>query len=503
MRYVTAPAEISLEELAEHDLAWSPSMYARLTFANEGTTRTIREVLDQNRPYQKGIEPGSASYLDESQYYLIRTKALQEHSALIYPKGDAIVPINPHSFVEMHLRDEDILLSKDSNIGQCAMVDGDEWKRHALSGGIVRLKPTCDPFYLLAFLKHASFREQLVAKAPRGSTIAHARATWLDCRIPLPSHKGVKEVISILMRCIVEKEKEIKERATAIRLAIKQELVAGQKTGEFKFAQPAFSELQDSMRLDAATYDERYKSKIHLVENYRYGWQTPHELGFTVTPGPSLELRIIQTRVDSGVPKPGFYALILPTNISLYGTLTSLPYMGTGKALPLLQQGDVVFGEAGFHKGRSMVLVDPIERCTTNAHGLYARRGDGDLEKSIFFRCVFGWYRGEGLIDLMAVGGSGGHFSPAYFNWLKVPLFPEELQRQIVSFYHHGLAAPQHNTHPDDLLKLHRRRNLELGIFELDKERTGLWNVLRAAQEAVIAGEPVDLPRITERAVYL
>ena len=44
----------------------------------------------------------------------------------------------------------------------------------------------------------------------------------------------------------------------------------------------------------------------------------------------------------------------------------------------------MIFGEAGFQKGRSIVLLDGIENCTTNAHGLYARRKDGDIKKSIF-----------------------------------------------------------------------------------------------------------------------
>ena len=98
--------------------------------------------------------------------------------------------------------------------------------------------------------------------------------------------------------------------------------------------------------------------------------------------------------------------------------MSRLSWLGTRKKLPLLRQGDILFGEAGFGKGRTIVLVDEVENATTNAHGLYARREDGDLAASIFFRCIFHWYRSVGLIDLMAVGGSGGHFSPEYFDSL-------------------------------------------------------------------------------------
>ena len=112
-------------------------------------------------------------------------------------------------------------------------------------------------------------------------------------------------------------------------------------------------------------------------------------LGLTVTPGPSLEIKILGTRVDSETAKPGFYALLIPANISEYGTATKITWLGTRKKLPLLELGDILFGEAGFGKGRTVVLLDAIDHATTNAHGLYARRADGHLAESIFFRCIF------------------------------------------------------------------------------------------------------------------
>jgi hypothetical protein len=52
---------------------------------------------------------------------------------------------------------------------------------------------------------------------------------------------------------------------------------------------------------------------------------------------------------------------------------------------------------AGFREGRRIVLIYDLDNATTNAHGLYALQ--------VHIR----WYRDMRLIDLMAVGGSGGH----------------------------------------------------------------------------------------------
>ena len=213
-----------------------------------------------------------------------------------------------------------------------------------------------------------------------------------------------------------------------------------------------------------------------------------------VTPGPSLEIRIIRTRIDSEVHRPGYYSLILPTNISIYGTMNIVPYLGTAKKLPLLRRGDIVFGEAGFQKGRSIVLLDNWPKCTTNAHGLYARRSDGDIEKAVFFRCIFNWYRATGLIDIMGVGGSGGHFSPEYFDYLRIPKFPGDKRVEIARLYHQDSPSPSGGRTLNTFVDWHRRWNGSLGIWELNRDMRALQRTLSEVQERIIEGESVIVP---------
>jgi type I restriction enzyme S subunit len=248
------------------------------------------------------------------------------------------------------------------------------------------------------------------------------------------------------------------------------------------------------VRFDAAIYSHEYKSKMWLMTNYARGCRTPTAAGFTVKPGPSLEIKILRTRLDSETPKPGFYTLLIPANISEYGTMSKIVWMGTAKQLPLLSQGDVLFGEAGFGKGRTIVLIDAMDRATTNAHGLYARRADGDLAESIFFRCIFHWYRSVRLIDLMAVGGSGGHFSPEYFDSLLIPRFPDALKAQIVSLYHSPAATPLKPPSLGKFVEYHRTRNAALGTWQLDAEMKALQAELAGVQELIIQGKSVKVP---------
>ncbi len=495
MNYLRVPSEVQINDICKKDFSWSAGMYRKVIIPTP-KVKPLKDLLDKNKPFDKGNEPGSMWYMKKSTCYFIRTKALQDHSNLLYPKGDSIIPVNPKIFVNPKLVSGDILLSKDSNIGECAIVSQEYCNNYMFSSGMVRIHPKQDNLYLFAFMKHPIFKTQLKSMVPRGATITHAKTLWLDCLIPFPNQKDDKQIVeyvSALMQAIIDKEEAIKERAEKIHNIIQLELIGNQKNNKFKFSYPNYNELLQSYRLDSAIYDNEYKSKIWLVENYKGDYAIPSDYGFTVIPGPSLEIKLLKTRIDSDVYKPGFYALILPTNISAYGTMNVIPYLGTAKKLPLLKEGDIIFGEAGFHKGRSIVLLEGINNCTTNAHGLYARRSDGDIKKSIYFRCIFDWYRSKRLIDLMAVGGSGGHFSPEYFDYIKIPKFPQNKQDEIVLQYHNPTPKPSEKLTIRDLVNWHKKWNNGLGIWELDREMKVLQNTLLDVQQKIIDGKVVKV----------
>ena len=496
MNYLQIPTEVSSHDIRAKEFSWSPGMYRRVEIPNSNT-RTVRELLDPNRPYDKGTEPGSLYYMARSEWGFIRTKALQEHSTLLYPKGESIVALNPRGIKDwknFDLRDGDLLMTKDSNVGECVMVDGDGWANHAWSNGIVRLHPRENHFYFFAFVKHPLFKAQLLSMLPKGVTITHARDLWLDCTIPFPNQSDAPRVVayvSALMQAMMEKEKAIRSRSELILKTIETELDAHQ-TKPFVFDHPTIHEIRRVGRLDAALYSKQYKQVLHSVEKYKHGSTNPKADGFEVVPGPSLEIKLLRVRVDCNEARPGFYALILPTNISDNGTLIRTQYLGTPKNLPLLQNGDIVFGESGCH--RSLVLIDVKENCTTNAHGIYARRSDGNLTKSIFLRCFYDWLDKTGIINLLAVGGNGGHFSPEYFSSLPVPKFPDEIQADIARLYHNPTLAPTTMPTLDDFVEWHRDWNENLGIWELDREMKALQTTLRQVQDQIIRGEMVVVP---------
>jgi len=493
MVYLRVPRQITLADLRAKGASWSPGMYRTVEIPNNNK-RSVGALIAR---YDKGTDPGSMYYLEKSTHYLIRTKSLNAHSYLISSKGGAITPLNPRVFKDMSLIDGDILLSKDSNVGECAIVDGDGWRNHMLSGGVLRLTPSINRHYLFAFLKHELFKTELLSMVPRGATIAHANDLWLDCLIPFPVQSDAEDVISYvaaLTEAAIETEAAIRTRSTKIHKQIEDELIGNQTGKAFQYCYPTLDELRSTLRLDTGLYCHGFRAFQHCVNNYHHRATTLSAMGLRSRRGPNLAVTVIGKSLYSETYKPGWYELIRPVNISEYGTLSTREWLGSPKKLPTVNRGDLVLGCEGFEKGRSLVLVDAPERCTTNFHGTVLYWPGAEIWQTIFVRCFLAYLREHGVIDWVGVGGSGGHMSPEYFDYLPFPRFPDDVRHSIAQLYHQPAAPPRRKPTLENFVSWHREWNRGLGIWELDRKLKTLQSTLYDVQGKIIEGITVKIP---------
>jgi hypothetical protein len=494
MKYLRAPRQITLADLKDKDASWSAGMYRTVEIPNS-RKRPVRELIAGG--YDKGSDPGSIYYLNKSTYYFIRTKALQTNSYLIASKGGAIAPLNPRVFEDMSLTDGDILLSKDSNVGECAMVDGDGWRNHTLSGGVVRLRASINRHYLFAFLKDEPLRAELLSMAPRGAAIAHANELWLDCHIPFPAQPHADDAIAYvaaLTEAIIDKEKAIRARNDEIDARIEGELTGNQMGEAFHYKHPTLDELRSTGRLDAAIYSEAFKREEHRIKSYANGWANYEQLGFDIGRGQNLQLSCIGQSIYSDVRKPNFYRLVAPTDISEYRTVEAFRYRGNKRELDLVKKGDVIFGAEGFCKGRCVILVDEQQRTISNIHGVIFHPRDGSMTRGIFLGCFLGYLRKVGIVDAVGAGGSGGSLAIGYLDQVPIPRFPDDTQRRIARLYHNPVPTPVRKATLGDLVDWRREWNDGLGIWELDCHLKTLQRTLFDVQEEIIEGRTVSVP---------
>jgi hypothetical protein len=491
------PKEVSLGDIRSKGFTWSPAMY-RTSIIPTSKVKLIRDLLVPSRPFDKGVEPGSIWYMRSSHYHLVRTKALQDDSCLIYPKGDAIEPMNPRAFVDFALSDGDILMSKDSNVGTCAIVDGDGWKRHMFSGGILRLHPSIDRYYFFSFLKHPLFKSQLESKVPRGATIAHAKSLWLDCVMPFPNQRDDERAmryVSALMQAIIDKERAIRAKNRLIDETIATELLTRQKGNSgFRPAPVTIDELRAVGRLDAPMFVDDFKRKQFLITNYVGGCATYEDLGFEINRGQNLQVSCIGKSIYSDVARAGFYRLAAPSDLSEYRTVRQFRFLGNKKRLALLKKGDVVFGAEGFCKGRTVILADEMQNTLTNIHGIILHPKDGDAVKGIFLGCFLGYIRNERIVDAISAGGSGGSLAIGYFHHLRFPRFPRNVQENIARLYHNPASPPDNQPTLQQFVSWHRLWNDSLGIWELDREMKVLRQALYEVQGYIIDGKAFNVP---------
>lgn len=492
--YIHVPMTTSLSEIKERNFTLSATQYKTFCIKNTNLA-LVSDFLDRKLTRTDlGIDVGSGGYVDYSPYIFIKTKALQEESYLINEVKDATKYISPKSFVQQDLKAGDLLISKDSNVGEIIILDKD-YQNAMICGGIYRLPVTKNKYYLLAFIKSELFRQQIDFLVPRGSTIRHGKTKFLECKIPIPKINTAKTMkyVEILMNAIVKKEMQIREKYVGAMEFIEKEIALNQGDFEYTYELPTLKELQLLDRMDSSLYSSDFKHKEFMIRNYVYGTSTVEELGFTISRGQNLQVSSIGKSVHAKEKRNGYYKLILPNYISKYGTISKIEYLGNSCSLKTLKKGDIIFGAEGNEKGRSYVVLQSDDNTITNIHGIILNQGRENLEKSIVVKLFLDYYRLKGMIDAYAVGGNGGSMAIKYWDFLRFPNFPSNVEQDLSSFYYNNIIYEPSKTTINNFLSYDEDFNKKAGIYEIDISLKHLKKLLDDAIDKIANDEEVSI----------
>ncbi|RLI99179.1 MAG: hypothetical protein DRP06_04090 [Candidatus Aenigmatarchaeota archaeon] len=462
-------ASSSFNQIQELRSIFAPSQLEVLDTPNKNY-KLLKELLDRKlKPSDKGLEVGSSNYISKSSHFFIRAKALQNYSFLPFWNKETKIPISPTSYTEHSLKKGDLIISKDSNIGEIIILDKD-YPNHMISGAMYKLPITKLKYYILSFIKHESFRKQLDLLVPKGSTIRHAKTLFLDCRIPFPTQKNKNEIINyveILTKSLINKEIEIRKKSNEIFSIIKNELLNNGKKKTFQFSNPKLTDFSSLKRINAGIFSEYFKQEEFLIKNYIYGFNSIKELGFLASRGQNLQVSCIGKSIYSSEKKNNFYTVIKPKHLSVYGFAMSEEYLGNKNNLKTLKKGDIIFGAEGFEKGRSIVIFKDRDKTITNIHGITLNHKKENIKLSVFVKCFLDYLRRKNLIDLYAVGGNGGSLAMKYWDIIPIPKFPKAIKDKIIKLYTNNSNIS--NSNLSNFEKNDFNFNKSAGIFELDK----------------------------------
>lgn len=495
MRYTLVPKEISSSEISSNAFSISSAQYKQVIIPNTNCI-TVRDFLNRSLTNADlGSEVGSVNYIEWSPKLFFRTKGLQEHSFLPDINSESVRPINPKVFINQHLKEGDIIISKDSNIGEIIILDNDfpDWM---LSGALYKLPVKKWKYYLLAFIKNSCFREQLHIKVSKGATIKHAKTMFLDCRVPLPTKNQdlVIKYVEELTKALINKEKEISNKHNQIHQLIKSELEANQKSSKFHYEFPSLEDLKSAARFDTSIFTPYFKQEEFKIKNYGLGFSSIEDLDFEISRGQNLQVSNIGESIYSDKYYPGFYTLMLPKHLSKYGTVDEVQYLGNRKELKTLKKGDLIFGAEGFEKGRSIVILDERSKAITNIHGITLHHRQGNIQLSIFVKCFLDYLRNIGLVDRYAVGGNGGSLAMKYWSIIPFPNFPDTKQKEIAKLYHNPQPAlDTSKIKVDNFVQLDCAFNQKAGITELDKTAKKIKARLEEVIDQIVKDQTVDI----------
>lgn len=149
--------------------------------------------------------------------------------------------------------------------------------------------------------------------------------------MPNENAENVIQFVESLTQAIINKQILIKQHHQSILALIEKELLDNQKDNNFSYNYPNISHIQENGRMDATFYSEYYKKLIFPVLNYGYGHTPLTEQGLELKPGPSLEVKLLKTRIDSDLFISGFYRLITPKQILNTGVIDKERFIGTPK----------------------------------------------------------------------------------------------------------------------------------------------------------------------------
>ena len=496
-KYLNTPETITFKEIAKKNFSLSAPQYKTLLIKNTNCL-FVKDFLKRGlQRTDLGNEVGSLNYIGKSYKYFLRTKTLQDHTFLPEINAETTRPIQPRVFNQMNLKEGDLIISKDSNIGEIIILDKD-YPDHMLSSALYRLpvKKTTK-HYLLAFIKHPIFREQLDFLVPSGATIRHAKTIFLYCKIPLPNinKEKVMKYVSLLTQAIINKEKEIRKKHNLAHQKLDNELLNNQKDNKFKYAYPKISEIKLVGRIDTARYTEVFKKYEFLLSNYIYGTSTFSERNYTVKRGQNLQVSNIGKSHYSSFPMKSFYKLIVSSNFSEYSTIEKLKYLGNNKDLNKISAGEIVFSARGAQFGRVVVFPESIINMITNIDSLVFTSETANISESIFITLFLNRLRWNKHIYSIAITGSGANSLTNYqIDDINIPNFPDNIQNEIVKLYHNPKAKNKTGTATlENFLELDNEFNEQAGIYELDKTAKQLKERLDEVIDKIANDEEIEI----------
>lgn len=473
-------------DILNNIFSFSPSDYRSIEIKEDN-----KEIVEYINSYKTGYEIGSDSYMNKSKIRFLKTNnisnsILLDDSRIEYciPNNKAVIPNN-----------ESILLVKDGGTGGlgevCLYRKNKDFKDY-ISSGIIELKITDAElrYYILGILKSNHFKEFIDNKTSGGSTIRHSKLMSLNYKVPMSFNKEVYKLVSVITQNLVDKELKIKEKNNEINQIIKDEL---ESHSHPHLNNPYSNEiLENNFRFDSGLYSNEYKSIQESIITYDGGYFDLLD-EYNSKRGQNLQISNIGLSIYTEEKKENFYRLITNVEFTEDRTISAFRYLGNKKKLTLIPKNCIMLSADG-SVGRC-IYVDDLGKTITNIHPwiLTQKKDETPVYQNVYTAMFLGYLRTVGFYEKIQDKSNGGGIkAPHLQNWIKIPKFPDSIQKDIAVKYHNKLEKNT-NLSLEDYLEKEKERNSRLGILQLNMEVFELKDKIEELVSKIVYDEEINI----------
>lgn len=487
---------IDINYIIENKNSLSASRYSKIFMKNDFKFKLDRFFSENLSAKFLGHEVGSLNYIKKSPNIVLKTKGLTKEGFLPILNDECFEYVNPKSFRKYDLKKGDLILSKDSNIGETVILDRD-YPNMMLSGALYKLPvKSYWKYYVLAFTKHEIFRNQLDLMVPKGATIRHANTLFLDCEIPVPKKNTLEviKLVSAISKLIVVGETIIKAKYNQIQNIIINELKLNQRLeNTFDYSLPTYNEILTTGRLDTSRYTEKFKQFKFKITNYKYGYKNLSQMGFNFSRGQNLQVSAIGKSFYSEKKVNNFYELIVSSNINEMSLLEKVKYLGNGKSLKTINEGDIIYSCRGAQFGRVMYFDSKHEKSITNIDNMQISNPAAPEELKIFIVCFLNLLRTNKHIYNIAITGSGANSLTKYqIDEIIFPQFPQEKLLEIKDIFKKNVVGKNPNN-LTDFIKFEKIKMQDMGMSDLHERVKYLKKYLNVVLDKIVLDKNIEI----------
>lgn len=485
-RYTIKRKDFESQEILLNNFSFSPADH-REVILNE-LDNDLNSFTDS---VKTGLEIGSDAYTKKSKIRFIKTNNISSSYLLDSSRIEYSIPqekvVSPNHGTLLIVKD-----GGTGGLGEICLYEKEEGLKDYISAGIIELniKDTNLKYFILGVLKSFHFKEYMDCKTPGGSTIRHSKLLSLGYKIPSPKTDDIKNLLSFITQNIVDKEQKIKIKNKEINDLIRKEL---EIHSHVELNMPFASEIQENnFRFDSGLYSSEYKGIKQSIEFYEKGYFNLLDK-FNAKRGQNLQISNIGISIYSDVKKDNFYKLVTRENFD-NRVIKNVRYLGNKNKLNELKNLSIIMNATGVYAGDTILFdAKDLPKTITNINQWVIESKSKNNVELIFTSCFLGYLSKTSYFERIKDISNGGMITNEHLkHWIKIPEFPDELQKEIAVKYYNKVESKAVMS-LDTYLEKEKERNSLLGIWQLNMELFTLKEQVEELVRKIVYSEEINI----------